>query len=136
MPEGECPGGNCGGAQDVYYRSSTNGGRAFTHSVKITDRIIDRTLGVWSNNSHIHAPIGLVSTADTVYFTWQDTRNGNRDNSAEDVYFATLRLKGPPKERAEGGNEVPRWLLVTCGAALGMGAAMCVVALATRARAT
>jgi hypothetical protein len=133
-PEGECPGGNCGGAHDVYYRSTRNGGRTFTPSVKITDRIIDRTLGVWSNNSHIHAPVGLFSTDDTVYFAWQDTRNGNKDSSAEDIYFATYRLRGPVPIVAQEDEGVPRWLLVATGLAIGIGVAMCVVAVLARRR--
>jgi hypothetical protein len=122
VPEHEDPGGNGGGANDVYYRSTTNAGATFTASIRISDRIIDRTLGVWSNNSHIHAPVGIVSTDDTVYFTWQDTRNGGSPTtSGEDVYFASLRLNGPVKDTASRGHPVARWLLVTCGALLGLG---------------
>ena len=119
----------------MYYRASANGGRTFGPAVRITDRIVDRNLGVWSNNSHIHAPVGIVSTDDTVYFTWQDTRNGNKDTSAEDVYFATYRLLGPVRDIVEKPKGVPRWLLVATGLALGAGLALCVVAVLARRRA-
>jgi len=68
-PEVDLPSGNAGGAQDVYYRYSTDGGRTFSPELKITDRIIDRNYGVWSNNNHVHGPLGIVSTDDAAYVT-------------------------------------------------------------------
>lgn len=129
--------GNFGGAHDVYYRSTTDGGLTFSDSVKITDRIIDRTIGVWSNRTHIHAPIGIVSTDDTVYFTWQDTRNGNQETSAEDVYFASLHLDGSAAVggAADDDDEPSTLLLAGSGLVLGMGVAMVVAfALSRRGR--
>jgi hypothetical protein len=131
-PEADLPSGNDGGAHDIYYRSSSNGGRSLSNSIKITDRIIDRRYGVWSNNAHIHAPIGIVSTNDTVYFTWQDTRNANPLTSSEDVYFTTLRLKGPVRETVDDDGGAPRWLLAAAGLALGLGVGMCLLAALSR----
>lgn len=36
-----------GGLQDIYYRSSTDGGRTWAESVKVNDRAIDRRFGVF-----------------------------------------------------------------------------------------
>jgi len=76
--------------QDVYYADSADGGRSVAKNIRITDRIIDRNIGVWSNNSHIHANVGIASGPDTVYFAWQDTRNGNATTNTEDIYFASV----------------------------------------------
>jgi hypothetical protein len=133
-PEIDKPAGNDGGSQDVYYRYSLDGGRSFSDEVKVTDRIIDRRYGLWSNNSHIHAPIGIVSTDDAAYITWQDSRNGTNDASADDTYFATVRLTGTVQavgdEQEDSG--VPRPILVLAGLAGGMGLAMALVAVAGR----
>lgn len=56
VPEGDAEGPpfNHGGFQDVYYSSSSDQGRTLTPNLRITDRWIDRTIGVWSNNVHSH----------------------------------------------------------------------------------
>jgi hypothetical protein len=130
-PEGEAPGGNDGGANDVYYTYSTDRGRTLQKNIRISDRTIDRRIGVWSNNSHIHAHVGVASSDDAVYFAWQDTRNGNPQFQAEDIYFAAVRF---PIEKDEHEG-VPGWVLVGASAAIGMGlTAVLALAVARRRR--
>jgi hypothetical protein len=76
---------------------------------------------VWSNAVGSAGPIGVASTNDAVWFTWQDTRNGNTLTQAEDVYAASLVLN-PAGDGSSGG--MPRWLLLAGGVAVGMGLAM------------
>jgi hypothetical protein len=135
-PEGDCPNGNCGGFQDVYYRYSTDGGRTFSKEVKVTDRIIDRNYGVWSNNNHVHGPIGIVSTNDAAFITWQDSRNGTNAGSADDTYFATVAFDDAlASGSGNGGGGVPKPVLFGAGVAIGMGVAMAgVFALSRRRR--
>lgn len=117
------------GHQDVYYTYSLDQGRTFAPNIKITDRIIDRRSGIWQGNADIHGPTGIISTDDVVYFTWQDSRNGTNTGSADDTYFASLRLYGPTSavsaEKEDSG--VPRPVLIGAGLAVGMGLAMLVV---------
>ncbi len=91
--------------------------------------MIDRSFGIWANNVDVHAPVGLISTNDTVYFTWQDSRNGTDEGSAEDTYFATVR-----HAQDDGGDAggVSRWLVVGAGLAAGMGVAMLVFVVSKR----
>ncbi|MGH9280391.1 MAG: sialidase family protein [Acidimicrobiales bacterium] len=131
QPEVDLPSGNSGGYQDVYYRYSTDGGRTFSDEIKVTDRIIDRNYGVWSNNNHVHGPIGIVSTDETAYITWQDSRNGQNIGSADDTYFAAVHLYGIDTA-AEDESGVPRPVLIGAGLAIGMGIAMLVVYAASR----
>ncbi|HSH59565.1 MAG TPA: sialidase family protein [Acidimicrobiales bacterium] len=132
VPPTFAPPFNNGGFQDVYYASSTDAGRSFSPNVRITDRMIDRRIGVWSNNIHSHYNVGIASTNNTVYFAWQDSRNGDSLTNSEDVYFAAL-LRDPPEAVADdSGSEVPGWVLLGAGAAAGMGVAMILVLLATR----
>ncbi len=122
---------NNGGYQDIYYSWSTDGGRSFAPNVRVSDRIINREIGVWSNNVHSHMSVGIASTDEGAYFAWQDTRNGGPLNQSEDVYAASVDLDGStPAGDTSGG--VPSWLLVATGLALGMGVAM--VAAAALAR--
>jgi len=60
---------------------------------------------------------------------WEGTNGG----SAEDTYFASVHLNGPPKSEvalaleAAEDDGVPTWLLIGVGAAIGMGVAMLVL---------
>jgi hypothetical protein len=128
VPEGEEAGGNGGGFNDVYYAYSTNGGRTFSRNVRVTDRIIDRTIGVWSNNVHSHTNVAVASDEHTAYIAWQDSRNGNKEFQAEDIYFAAVRF---PREHEDEG--VPGWVLIGASAAVGMGLTI-VIALAVSRR--
>lgn len=116
---------NHGGFQDVYYAWSTDGGRTFSPNVRVTDRIINREIGVWSNNIHSHMSVGIASTDDAAYFAWQDTRNGTYEQQAEDVYMASAQHAGSaPKD---GGESAMSLLGIGgSGLALGMGIAMVV----------
>ncbi|MGI8810626.1 MAG: sialidase family protein [Acidimicrobiales bacterium] len=131
-PEGEGAGGNAGGFNDVFYASSTDGGRSITKNVRISDRIIDRNIGVWSNNTHIHGNVGIASSEDSVYFAWQDSRNGNSVTNTEDIYFASLKLEGTAPVGDDEGT--PGWILAGAGVAVGMGLAMLLVYLISRRR--
>ncbi len=131
-PEGQAPGGNDGGANDVYYTYSTDRGETLRPNIRISDRTIDRRIGVWSNNVHIHAHLGITSTDDAVYFAWQDTRNGNREFQAEDIYFASARFA--PVEAREKDSGVPGPVLIGAGVLVGMGLSMLAVLAVTRRR--
>ena len=132
-PEGEASGGNAGGFNDVYYASSSDGGRTISKNIRISDRLIDRNIGVWSNNTHIHGNVGIASSEDSVYFAWQDSRNGNSTTNAEDIYFASLKLEGAAPAAADDDG-APAWILIGAGTAIGMGLAMALAYLVSRRR--
>ncbi|MFP5320106.1 MAG: sialidase family protein [Acidimicrobiia bacterium] len=116
------------GLQDVYYSSSSDGGRTFTPNLRVTDRSIDRALGTWENNVGSHYNLGLASAPEAVYIAWQDTRNAVPDRQPEDVYMASVRFAPLPSPLADDGSDgVPGWLLAAAGAALGAGLTMAVV---------
>lgn len=85
---------NQGGFQHVYVSSSVDQGRSWSPNLRISDRLIDRNIGVWSNNVHSHYNVGITSSDEAVYFAWQDSRNGNAVTNTEDVYFSALYLDG------------------------------------------
>lgn len=117
---------NQGGYQDVYMSSSTDGGETWSDDVRVTDRLINREIGVWSNNVHSHYNVAIASTEDMAFVAWQDTRNGNADSNAEDVYFASVAWDGDDLVVASGsgGGSVSPWVSGLVGAVLGMGLAM------------
>ena len=115
---------NNGGFQDVYYSYSTDGGRTLSPNARVSDRVINREIGVWSNRVHMHGHVGLTSTNDTVYFAWQDTRNGDAMNEAEDVYFASYLFDESRSRVADDSDGAPVALAAGTALVLGMGMAM------------
>jgi hypothetical protein len=112
------------GMQDVFYTSSTDRGRTFSPNLRVNDRSFDRAIGVWSNNIDSHFNVGVASTKGSVYFAWQDSRNGSRETDAEDVYVASLKHDGATVVTQSSGS--PSWGLIVAGLALGLGLAMVV----------
>lgn len=125
---------NIGGFTDVYYSASTDEGRTWSEDVRVTDRIIDRRIGVWSNNVHSHYNVGIASTEDTVYFAWQDSREGDAVTNSEDIYFASLHRDGETMAVAGSTGGGRAWAIGGAGLLLGMGLAMVVATLVARRR--
>lgn len=121
-PEFEGPGGNAGGMNDIYATSSFDRGGTFTKNVRVTDRIVDRNIGVWSNNAHSQSSVAITSSDTTTYVAWQDSRNGNAVTNVEDIYFASVQHTRPVEAAAadDSDDDAPGWLVVASSAAVGM----------------
>jgi hypothetical protein len=116
------------GFQDVYYSSSTDGGKTWAKNIRVTDRSIDRSIGVWSNaGPGSHHNLGVASTNGEVYVTWQDSRNGNSLTGAEDVYFSAVNLDGTVQAKS-ADKGVARGLVFAAGLVLGLGVATALAA--------
>ncbi|MGH9264705.1 MAG: hypothetical protein ACRD1D_08430 [Acidimicrobiales bacterium] len=132
-PEFEGPGGNSGGMNDIYAASSFDGGNTFTRNVRVNDRIIDRNIGVWSNNAHSQTSVAVTSSDTTTYVAWQDSRNGNSVTNVEDIYFAAVQHAQPVEPSADD-DDVPGWLLLGASATVGMGVTALLALLVARRR--
>ena len=114
------PGEDETGFQDVFYTSSSDKGETFGPNIRITDRSIDRSIGVYSNRIDSKTNVGITSSDDKVYFAWQDSRNANRDRQPEDIYAATLAFD-PATLSVASSSAVPRWWLLAAFLLLGLG---------------
>ena len=106
------------GFQDVYYASSTDGGRTWSKNRPVNDRIIDRRFGP-RRTGGIYGPLGIVSTDNVTYVAWDDTRNGNDQNGNQDIYFTRVRYASPVA--AFGGRKasgISPWAAALLGAAI------------------
>jgi hypothetical protein len=128
--------GNQNRFQDVYYSYSTDGGRSWAPNVKVTDRLIDRKLGVHSGNYGLKGPIGLASSDLGAFIAWDDTRNSVGDTQAQDIYFSRVRF---PTQDAVFATSAPAhenkllWSLLGAAIALSVAGGLL---LAARLRAT
>jgi len=86
-------------SNDVYYTYSTDDGKTWSANQRITDRSIDRKLGVWGNNFDMSSPVGLASTNAYALFGWDDTRNSDASLAAnagpggglQDIYTSAVQ---------------------------------------------
>lgn len=119
------------GLQDVFATSSTNQGRTFTPNIRVTDRSIDRTIGVWENNISSQHNVGVAATGDATYVAWQDSRNGDPVAQAEDIYMT--KIARVASAAAQGGGSEAWWALGgAAGALLLAGVALVIASRVTR----
>ena len=108
------------GISDVYYTSSSDHGSTWAPPIRVNDRGIDRSKGVWSNNIDSKFNVGVAATNDNVFFAWQDTRNALGETGSEDIYTSSVPLT--PVKVGESDSGIPGWTLLLTGLfGLGLG---------------
>ncbi len=70
-------------SNDVYITTSRDNGVTWSANLRITEKPIDRRIGVWSTNFDITSPPGLALAKEYTMLAWDDTRN--TDTSAPDA---------------------------------------------------
>jgi hypothetical protein len=81
---------------DVYMASSSDNGRTWSPNIRVTNQSIDRKLGPWSNGYDVRQPVGLTATDRYTLAAWDDTRNGDADGEAQDLYGAFVQFEPLP----------------------------------------
>lgn len=94
-----------GDTNDVYVASSDDGGATFGDNVRVTGASIDRTLGTYNVQYFVEVPPGLGSGKDGAYVAWSDTRLGDADTGAQDIFGAVETIE-------EGSSSSARWLIL------------------------
>jgi hypothetical protein len=94
-------------ATDVYYTTSHDNGATWSKNSVLTDRSIDRTMGVWKpgTGGDVRQPPGIASADELTVVVWDDTRHGNPQTEQQDLYATTLqyqKLAGSGVSRAAG----------------------------------
>jgi hypothetical protein len=70
-------------ANDVYITTSRDNGVTWSANLRVTEKPIDRRIGVWSVNFDVTSPPGLALAKEYTMLAWDDTRN--TDTSAPDA---------------------------------------------------
>jgi hypothetical protein len=121
-------------SNDVYYTYSTDNGDSFAKNVRVTDRTIDRRVGVFANNFDQTAPPGVVSTNEYALVGWDDTRNatpGELGAGTQDVYTTQVQFTAV----GGGASKTAKIALAAVAGLLAVGLVLLIVALAARRRA-
>ena len=108
------------GISDVYYTSSSDHGTTWAPPIRVNDRGIDRSKGVWSNNIDSKFNVGVAATDKEAFFAWQDTRNALGETGSEDIYTSSVPLA--PETVGDSDSGIPGWTLFLTGLfGLGLG---------------
>ena len=116
-------------ANDVYYAYSEDNGATWSKNIRITDRSVNRKIGVWSNGADIRQPPGIVSTDKLTIIGWDDTRLGDDTTHTQDIFTRVVQF-----EALGGSNDLARYAI---GAIAGLGLVgivLLVLSAATRRR--
>lgn len=114
---------------DVYYSYSTDSGATWSANARLTDRSVDRNIGIWKpgTGGDVRQPPGVASTADLAYVVWDDTRHATPDTETQDMYAVAVQFA----PLASGGiNPTAGYILA---AVIGVGAVGLVLLLGTLA---
>jgi hypothetical protein len=117
-------------ANDVYYASSSDGGATWSKNMRVTDRLIDRKIGVYANNYDLAGPPGIASTDAYAFFGWDDTRAGDAVVNTQDVYVSSVQYK----PISTGASTTVKYLLAAVLGVLVVGLVLVVAAFTTRSR--
>ena len=101
-----------GKSNDVYVASSSDGGKTFDDDVRVTDASIDRSIGTYNTQYFVEVPPGLGSSDRQAFVAWSDTRLGNTDTAAQDIFGVPLDHGSP--------RSLGWWLLIGAEVALAL----------------
>lgn len=78
---------------DVYMSTSTDNGATWSKNVRVTDRSINRKLGVWSNGYDIRQPPGMAATDEITLLGWDDTRLADSLTEGQDIFTRAAQFE-------------------------------------------
>lgn len=120
-----------GKVADVYLATSHDDGRTFGTAVRVNDHPINRQMGTWTSQYFVVPPPAVASTEGSAAVAWSDTRNGNPDTQAQDIYFSPVDVAARPSPSSSAAQS----LVAIAGAfLLGAGACLILVAVILRRR--
>lgn len=92
--------------EDIYYTYSDDSGETFVPDQRLTDRTINRDLGV-RNEIGLYWPPALATAGpDAVFVAWSDSRLASVDDDNQDIFLARVDL---------GSSTAPRVHEITAG---------------------
>lgn len=100
-------GGNLGNRNDLYTSSSSDGGSTWTSNVRVNTLLIDRLKGTWNNQYFLQLPPAIASNNTWAVASWSDTRNGDQQTEAQDLFAAPLALTSSVIPAGYAGATVP-----------------------------
>lgn len=128
--------GGFGNWSSTYMVSSTDGGATWGPNVRVSDGLSNRNIGTFSFNLYyLVDPPGVASTSNNAVIAWTDTRNGDADSQAQDIYSAVVNVSGSTAGTYTTGDLVIVIIVVAAAAlAAGIGVTLLVSSRVARGR--
>ena len=105
---------------DIFYTSSSDAGTTWAKNSRISDRSMNQNEGYAMNViSDLRGPIGVASTNEEAFITWNDSRNGTVELPTEDAYLAKVIHEEPAISDGDGGSAI-KGSSVLLGLAIGL----------------
>ncbi len=79
-------------ATDVYYTFSTDNGDTWSKNTRLTDRSVNRRIGVWTG-ADIRQPPGVASLKEFAIVGWDDTRFGDTTTHTQDIFTRVAQFE-------------------------------------------
>jgi hypothetical protein len=102
--------------------------------VRVTDHPIDRRIGTWNGQYFYVIPPAVASANQGFIAAWSDTRNGNPDTQAQDIFAARVIVPAAAAGGAANGPDSRALLLGLELLLAGAGIGLLVAALVMRQR--
>jgi Neuraminidase (sialidase) len=99
----------------VYLSSSTDNGATWSKNMRITDRVVDRRIGIWANGYDVNVPPGIASTDRFLVVGWDDTRNGTQLTQTQDLFTSDVQF-----QQLQGGTSTAAKLALAAVAGIGL----------------
>ncbi|MGH9223981.1 MAG: sialidase family protein [Acidimicrobiales bacterium] len=119
-----------GFTNDVYYAYSNDNGATWSKNIRVSDRSIDRRLGIWSNGYDMRTPPGIASTNSLAVFAWDDTRNTIKVGDGQDVFAGVVQFSAV----GDGGSTGARYALAALGGVTLVGLILLGISFAAKGR--
>ena len=119
-----------GFTNDVYYAYSNDNGTTFSKNIQVSDRSIDRRVGIWSNGYDMRTPPGIASTNNLAVFAWDDTRNTIKVGDGQDIYSGAVQFGAV----GTGGNTGARYAIAAFAGVTVVGLILLVIGFVARGR--
>lgn len=117
-------------SHDVYYASSNDDGATWSKNMRLTDRLVDRRIGIWGNGFDVSAPPGIASTNTYLVVGWDDTRNGTQLTQTQDLFTVDVQM-----QRIGGGtSKAAKIGLAAAGGIVTVGLILLLASVTTRRR--
>ncbi len=120
-----------GFTNDVYYAYSNDNGATWSKNIRVSDRSIDRRVGVWSNGYDMRTPPGIASSNGLAVFAWDDTRNTIQIGDGQDVFTGVVQFSAV----GGGGSIGARYALAALGGLTMVGLGLLVISFVASRRA-
>ncbi len=119
-------------SNDVYYAHSSDNGASWSKNVRISDRSIDRRIGVFAQNFDLNGPPGIASTEAYALVAWDDTRMFDSVTQGQDIFMSAVQFE----ELESGTSSTLKYVLAGVIGLLVVGLLFVLLALLVRRRET